>query len=289
MQYVVTAIYITSLCLCAFVRYLVFEHDFMRQMAIIVNLWKATVIQAMEYRASFVFAIVANFFDFIFGLLQYLVFFTAAKSIAGWEADHMLVLYGVFMLVFALHFILLYPNLVAMGDMVNSGNLDLLLTKPVDSQLIISFRRISLEELGSIGTATILLGWLLYRGVIVFDIGNFLLFGVSMVSSLLLVYCVFVLLICLAVIMERLDNMSQLLWSLFALCRYPVDIYPDRIRYAFMSFLPVAFIATIPASALLGRSDSATVWQGFAMAVVAVLFCSWLWRRAIRAYTSAGG
>lgn len=261
----------------------------MRQALIIVNLWKATVIQAMEYRASFLFAIVANFFDFIFGLLQYLVFFTAAKSIAGWEADHMLVLYGVFMLVFALHFILLYPNLAAMGEMVNSGNLDLLLTKPVNAQLVISFRRISLEELGSIGTATLLLGWQIYRGVIEFDPGNFALFGISMISSLLLVYCVFLLLISLAVIMERLDNMSQLLWSLFALCRYPVDIYPDRIRYAFMSFLPVAFIATIPASTLLGRCESSTVWQGFALAVAAVVFCSMLWRRAIRAYTSAGG
>lgn len=261
----------------------------MKKVAIILNLWKATVIQAMEYRASFVFSIIANFFDFIFGLLQYLVFFTAAKSIAGWNADQMLVLYGVFMLVFALHFILLYPNLNAMGDMVNTGNLDLLLTKPVNSQLIISFRRISLEELGSIGTAGLLLSWLLYRGIIVIDAGNFFLFAISMVASLLLVYCVFLLLISLAVIMERLDNMSQLLWSLFSLCRYPVDIYPNRVRYAFMSFFPVAFIATVPASALLGRASASLVWQGLALAIVAVILCSWLWQRTIRAYTSAGG
>ncbi len=261
----------------------------MRQAAIILNLWKATIIQAMEYRASFVFAIIANFFDFVFGLLQYLVFFTAAKSIAGWESDQMLVLYGVFMLVFALHFILLYPNLAAMGEMVNSGNLDLLLTKPVNSQLVVSFRRISLEELGSIGTAMLLLGWLFYRGIIIIDAGNFILFGISLLSSLLLIYCVFLLLICLAVIMEKLDNMTQLLWSLFALCRYPVDIYPKRIRYAFFSFLPVAFIATVPASALLGRVSSSTVLQGLATALVGVLVCSWLWQRTIRAYTSAGG
>ncbi|PKL40319.1 MAG: hypothetical protein CVV41_19855 [Candidatus Riflebacteria bacterium HGW-Riflebacteria-1] len=261
----------------------------MRQAAIILHLWKATIIQAMEYRVSFVFAIIANFFDFVFGLLQYLIFFTAAKSIAGWDSDQMLVLYGVFMLVFALHFILLYPNLVAMGEMVNSGNLDLLLTKPVNTQLMVSFRRISLEELGSIGTAVLLLCWQLYRGVIVAEPGNILLFGVSMISSLLLIYSVFLLLICLAVIMERLENMAQLLWSMFALCRYPVDIYPDRIRYAFFSFLPVAFIATVPATALLGRASAMTVWLGFAVSISAVAACSWLWRRTIRVYTSAGG
>jgi ABC-2 type transport system permease protein len=261
----------------------------MRQAAIIWHLWKATVIQAMEYRASFVFSIIANFFDFIFGLLQYLVFFTAAKSIAGWDADQMLVLYGVFMLVFALHFILLYPNLAAMGEMVNSGNLDLLLTKPVNAQLMVSFRRISLEELGSIGTAAILLGWLFYTGAIVASASNLFLFAVAMLSSLLLVYCVFLLLICMAVVMEKLDNSSQLLWSMFSLCRYPVDVYPSRVRYAFYSFFPVAFIATVPASALLGRADSKTIWLGLALSIAGVFICSWLWNRTIRSYTSAGG
>ncbi|HAE37017.1 MAG TPA: hypothetical protein DCG57_00070 [Candidatus Riflebacteria bacterium] len=77
--------------------------------------------------------------------------------------------------------------------------------------------------------------------------------------------------------------------SMFALCRYPVDIYPDRIRYAFLSFFPVAFIATVPATALLGRASATTVWLGFAVSISAVAACSWLWRRTIRVYTSAGG
>lgn len=245
--------------------------------------------QAMEYRGSFAFSIIANFLDFIFGFLQYLVFFTAAKSIAGWSSDQMLVLYGVFMLVFALQFIFLYPNLAAMGDMVNTGSLDLLLTKPVNSQLILSFRRISLEELGSITMAVVLLAWLTINGTIQVGITGFLLFFISLTSSLLLIYCLFLLLMCLAIILEKLDNMAQLMWSMFSLCRYPVDIYPARLRFFFFSFLPIAYIASVPASALLGRASTGSVMAGITIALTATFACTWLWQRTIRAYTSAGG
>lgn len=122
------------------------------QLKIIMKLWKASIIQSMEYRGSFIFSIFTNFFDFIFGLLQYLVFFTAAKSIAGWSSDNMLALYSVFMFIYSLQFIFLYPNIAVLGEMVNTGGLDLLLTKPLDARLFVLLRKISLEELGSLST-----------------------------------------------------------------------------------------------------------------------------------------
>ncbi len=261
----------------------------MRQPGIILKLWKASIMQALEYRGSFAFSILANFFDFIFGFLQYLVFFTAAQSIAGWSSDQMLVLYGVFMLIFALQFIFLYPNLVAMGDMVNSGNLDLLLTKPVNAQLLLSFRRISLEELGSIATATVLLIWLALNGTISVTPQTFILFPLAMLSAMLLVYCLFLMLMSMAVLLERLDNMAQLMWSLFALCRYPVDVYPSRLRFMFFSFMPIAYVSSVPASALLGNASAFQVVSGIIIALTATVACTLFWRRTIRAYTSAGG
>lgn len=261
----------------------------MRQLKIMLHLWQATIIQSMEYRASFVFSLIANALDFLFGFLQYLVFFTAAQSIAGWDSSQMLVLYGVFMLVFALHFIFLYPNLAAMGDMVNSGNLDLLLTKPVNAQIMVSFRRISLEELGSLATATMLLTWLTMKGTIVWSFSAAAHFITGMLCAVILVYCGFLVLISLAVLMEKLDNMAQLLWSFFSLCRYPVDIYPKRIQHVFFSFLPVAFISTVPASALLGRADINTTLIGIGITFTALIMSNWLWKKTISAYTSAGG
>lgn len=261
----------------------------MRQAGIIFHLWKASIMQALEYRGSFAFSILANFFDFLFGFLQYIVFFTAAQSIAGWSSQQMLVLYGVFMTIFSLHFIFLYPNLVSMGEMVNSGHLDLLLTKPVSTQLILSFRRISFEELGSLATAMVLLSWLLWNGTIPLSLPNAALFCLAMPAALLIVYSMFLTLMSLALLLERLDDAAQILWSMFALSRYPAEIYPARLRFLFFTFLPVAYLSSVPAAALLGTVAAETVFAGIIIALTAVITSTWLWRRTIRAYTSAGG
>lgn len=255
----------------------------------ILILWKATIIQAMEYRVSFVFSIIANFVDFTFGFLQYIVFFTAATSIAGWSNDEILTLYAVFMCIFSLHFILLYPNLIEMGEMVNRGSLDLLLTKPVNSQLLLSFKRISLEELGSLAASAVLLLWLAWRGVIVFSSLNLFIFTAAMLVSMTLVYSLFMILMSLAVRLEKLENMSQLMWSLFSFCRYPMDIYPGWLKHLFYSLFPIAFVSTVPASAILGRLDLQIGMLGIIIALIAIAGSSWLWRQTIRAYTSAGG
>ena len=198
----------------------------MHQFKTIIILWKATIIQAMEYRASFIFSILANFLDFTFGFLQYIVFFTAAKNIAGWSGDQILTLYGVFMFIFSLHFIFLYPNLIEMGEMVNRGTLDLLLTKPVNSQIILSFKRISLEELGSFFASIVLLIWLGIKGSLALNPTSALQFVLAIPASMAFVYSLFIILMSLAVRLEKLENMAQLMWSLFSFCRYPVEIFP---------------------------------------------------------------
>lgn len=261
----------------------------MGQLKTILILWKATVIQSMEYRASFLFSIVANIVDFSFGFLQYIVFFTAAKSIAGWDSDQILTLYGVFMCIFSLHFILLYPNLIAMGEMVNRGSLDLLLTKPVNSQLILSFKRISLEEIGSLTASVVLLLWLAIKGVFVLSLVSVLQFISAMLASMALVYSLFMVLMSLAVKLEKLENMSQLMWSLFSFCRYPVEIYPGWLKHLFYSLFPIAFVSTVPASTILGQGSWETVLTGIIIALTAIFASTFFWRYTIRAYTSAGG
>ncbi|GAB4269467.1 MAG: ABC-2 family transporter protein [Candidatus Rifleibacteriota bacterium] len=261
----------------------------MSQFKTILVLWKATVIQAMEYRASFLFAILANCIDFLFGFLQYIVFFTAAKSIAGWNSDQILTLYGVFMCIFSLHFILLYPNLIEMGEMVNRGSLDLLLTKPLNAQLILSFRRISFEELGSFLASIILLIWLALRGVLILTPATILFFICSMFASMTLVYSLFIILLSLTIKLEKLENMSQLMWSLFSFCRYPMDIYPGWLRHLFYSLFPIAFVSTVPASAILDKANTNTVLAGIFIAITAIITSTFFWKLTIKGYTSAGG
>jgi ABC-2 type transport system permease protein len=261
----------------------------LQQLKTISHLWKASIIQSMEYRGSFVFSIVANFFDFVFGLLQYLLFFTAAKSIAGWSSDSMLLLYAVFMLIYSLQFIFLYPNIVALAEMVNTGGLDLLLTKPLNARLFVLLRKISLEELGSISTSLALFAWLWYKNALDLTPLNLLLFAISMACACSMVYSIYVILTATAIRLERMDDASDFIWSLFSLCRYPTEIYPAKLRFMFFTFMPVAFLSSVPAGILGGFYPQSTVFLGVAVALVLNIFSNIIWNKSIKGYTSAGG
>ena len=256
---------------------------------IIGRFWKSALIQAMEYRASFLLAILANGLDFLFGLIQYGLFFSVARTVAGWEMPQMLAFYAVFMTLFSLHFIFLFPNLEEIGKLVNTGHLDLLLVKPFSAQMTLSFRRISFEEFGSFFTAQALLIGLWYTGNLVLTPFRILGFLAALLTSLTLIYAVFLGFMALAIRLEKLENTAELLWSFFGLCRYPVDVFPRPVRWLFLGFLPFGFVTTVPARALTMGENPLVIAAGFTLSLLFLALARLFWRGALAGYSSAGG
>ncbi len=260
-----------------------------RHLKIIRQSWRATLIQAMEYRTSFLLGLAANGIDFTFGLIQYALFFTVAEKIAGWEMNQMLAFYAVFMTVFSLHFIFLYPNLESIDQLVNSGQLDLVLCKPVSAQFILSFRRLSFDELGSFLAAQVLLWGLVLSGGLSLNPLRVAGFGVAILCSFVIIYSVFLLFMALTVWFEKMENLSDLLWSLFGLCRYPVDIYPRPLRGLFYAIVPVGFVVTVPARTLVMGEEPWVLALGLLISVAGLFLSRVFWKLAISGYRSAGG
>lgn len=245
--------------------------------------------QGLEYRTSFLLSIVANALDFIFGLVQYALFFSAAKTIAGWGMDEMLAFYAVFMIVFSLHFILLFPNLSEMAQLVYTGQLDLVLTKPVSAQLFLSFRRLSFEEFGSLFAALFLLLGLIGLGRVRLSISSVAAFTMALTCSFVLVYSLFLFLLALAIRLERLQHAADLLWTLFGLARYPVDVFPRWLRLLMYGLLPIAFVTTVPARMLTTGPEIPFLGVALVLAGIGLCTATWFWRRSLHAYSSAGG
>ncbi|MBI3039504.1 ABC-2 family transporter protein [bacterium] len=266
-----------------------FSLEFPRHARILIQFWKTSLVQAMEYRVNFMLGIGANAIDFTIGLVQYGFFFSVANSIAGWQKDQMLAFYAIFMTIFSLHFIVLFPNLEAMSQLVNSGALDLVLTKPISVQFLLSFRKLSFDEMGSFFTSQVLLLGLWATGRIDVSAQNLFLFFGALFCSFSFVYSFFLFLMAIAIRIEKLQNMAELMWSFFTFCRYPVDVFPRWVRSLFISLIPIAFITTIPAKALtVGVEPSTVIWGGF-LAVVFLFAARFFWKTAIASYTSAGG
>jgi ABC-2 type transport system permease protein len=69
--------------------------------------------------------------------------------------------------------------------------------------------------------------------------------------------------------------------------RFPVSAYPPALRTLFTLVLPVAFLTTVPAEAILGRATIPWVLASLGMAMASLGLSRGLWRHALRYYTSA--
>jgi len=85
----------------------------------------------------------------------------------------------------------------------------------------------------------------------------------------------------------KIWNATEVLRYVLVAGRYPVQAYPPGLRILFTFVLPVAFLTTVPAQALLGEASWTWSLGSLAVAAVSLLGTRLFWQFALRHYTSA--
>ena len=81
--------------------------------------------------------------------------------------------------------------------------------------------------------------------------------------------------------------MIPLFSSLFRAGQMPVSAFPGWVRLVFTFIVPVAFITTVPAEAIVGRFHLSSADTAAGVMIMLLAASRWFWRFAIRSYTSA--
>lgn len=256
-------------------------------MKVIGALWKLNAAEELQYRANFVASFASTCFYLLTALLTLSLFFRHATTLGGWDFWEVVVLLGVFNALSGLVEAILRPGIGDLAAQVRSGNLDLVLSRPVDAQVFVTFRHIDIWRL-----ADILLGLGVSAYALV-HMGHFpttwqiTAFFLTFAAAALVVYAIWVTLMSLAFWFVSVENIATLFDAVFEGARYPVSAYPTALRFLFFYLLPVAWTTTIPASALTGRLNLPTALAAAGVGLGALVFSRLLWRAAIRRYTGA--
>ncbi len=159
----------------------------------------------------------------------------------------------------------------------------------MNSQVHATLRRFRFQKLSSVlvGLGIIIYALIQLRQTP--SLGQVLLFILVCMGGMVLLYSAMTLLSTLSFWLVRIRNLDAAFWSVSVMARYPIDIFEKVLRNMLTFFLPLAFIATVPAR---GLARTLELW----MLPVAVCFALGLmvasrlfWRKAARIYTSAGG
>ena len=214
----------------------------------------ASIAVNLEYRANFVVNLIESLLRGAGSVLGLAVLFGDGTSLGGWSRLEATVLVGVFTFLDGLMGILIYPNLRRVAEAVRTGSMDFTLLKPVDAQFMVSVREVDVFSLPS---ALIGLGLIVWAAS---QIGTVTLSGVLLALLLLvgamgIVYSLCFMLVTTAFWFVRVENTLELFWGLYRAGQFPVTAFPSWTRLLFTFVVPVAFITTVPAEAIVGRGN----------------------------------
>ena len=117
--------------------------------------------------------------------------------------------------------------------------------------------------------------------------GGLAIGALMLLCAALILYSLWFVLAATSIWFVKTWNATEVLRAVLAAGRYPVSAYPPGLRTFFTVVVPITFLTTVPAEALLGRSSSTWLVLSLAVAAGCLLLARGFWRFALRFYTSA--
>lgn len=258
----------------------------MKYLSLFWAFFKASFTADLEFRANFLIRIVTDIFWYLAQIISFEVLFNYTNTIGDWTRDKTRVFLGVLFVVDSIFMILFSINLDGLSDSVRKGSLDLLLTKPVSSQFIISLQRISTAHIGNLLMGLAWLGWSLST------LQNFSWLGVFWIllllpSGVVIFYSLRFLFSTAAIVFTKAENIQYLWYLLYKLGMRPDNIYFPWLKYIILTIIPVGLIASVPSRLVL---DIANLWLApwtIFISLASLYFSNFVWKKALKYYASA--
>jgi len=199
----------------------------------------------------------------------------------------LLALLGIYFLMSGVISTFVQPSMERFLLDIRRGTLDFVLTKPRDSQLLVSIRRISIWSLMDVAMGAAVLVFALVRLQRGITLPQVLSFLVVMVAGAVIVYSFWLLLATTAFWFVNVENILTVFQSMYQAGRWPVSIYPGALRVLLTFLIPVAFAVTVPAEAIVGRLNWTTLVTSLALAAAIFTAARAFWRYGVRSYSGA--
>lgn len=245
------------------------------------------ILGELEYRANFWINMIQSALDLSVALGGLAVVFSHTDTLGGWRPEELLALIGVYFLIGGLIRTIIRPSMTQFMDQVRQGTLDFTLTKPADSQVLVSIQRIETWRLVDVLIALPVLATALVRLGTRLGLAETAVFAVTLLCGGLIVYSFWLMLSTCAFWFVKVENIQVIFMSMWQAGRWPVTIYPAWLRSVLTFLVPVAFATTVPASAVSGRITTSTLLGTIALAAALLLVSRWFWRVGIRFYSGA--
>lgn len=242
--------------------------------------------RSMEYRSDFITWVVVDIgwscMDFLFTLV--LIDFT--QVLGHWTKGDVFIVLGFFRLLVVPIWGWMYQSFSLIPRQISEGKLDLLLTKPIDNQFMVSTQSFSFSIAPSLFAG---IGFIIYGFKILGSAPTVISLSLSLwltAISVLMSYGVYFSIIALSLYVERLNNIQDIFTSLYEVSHYPVEIFSPIFRLLFTTLIPISLIIVVPAQALFSPLNWLEIIYFHLLAIGFFMIGRKIWTHGLRRYSS---
>ena len=263
------------------------------QLRVWQHLVGAKIRSGWQYRGSFWLFLLSQTLVMCLDFGVILAIFTKVDTLAGWSGVEVALLYGLGGVAFGAADTLI--SAVENATLhIRSGTFDLFLLRPVSPLLHLTASEFELRRIGRvIQPAIVLVGavvlldtdWTPARAALVpvTVLAGTVIFGAVWIATSAAAFWT----------VESQEMGNAFTYGGNLATQYPLDVLGDWLRHLFTFVFPLAFVAYLPASEIIGKPTPLglpdwTVWSSPVVAVLAGSVALGVWRTAIRHHQSTG-
>lgn len=259
----------------------------MRLLRVVRAQLRASLSLALQYRLEFVVEGLLALLWMAVTLVPLVVVFGTRNAVAGWTFAEMLVVLGWFVALKGVLEGTLSPSLMQVIDHVRKGTLDFVLLKPADAQLLVSLAKMEPWRIIDFAGAGLIFAYAFREIGHGPALAHVLLAAALLFAAVLVLYSIAILVVSIAFIAVRVDNLLYLFQSVFDVARWPSSVFRGALAMVFTYILPLALMTTYPALALLGKLNARTAIGALLGSLAFAGVARVIWLSSIRRYTSA--
>ena len=265
-----------------------------------------SLVRDMTFRTNFVLQCISSLGWTMMNVGFYLIIFQYTTSIgadSGWDRDKFFLFIATTWFINSLVQAFFMPNAEEFSELIRTGGLDFALLKPIDTQFLVSFRRVDWSALSNFAAGFIIALVALYslatRKVDPMTPGilSILLYVFFVACGVAIMYSLMICLSATSIWLGRNQTLYNFWFYITNFSRYPMEIYNrgwGRPMYGFFTFIiPVLLVVNIPARILAKPispqtlDDQLLVVWGLAATLLSLWISRWVFKCALRSYRSA--
>ncbi len=253
----------------------------------------ASIRGQMQYRFNFLIDVAFGLVFSSIGFVFIWVVLGRFEAIGGWTLGEVALLYGMRLTSHGL-WTVNFSRLFAIDRIVRDGEFDRMLIRPMPMMLQLMYGSFRMATLGDLLGGVVILGIALTQVPIDWSAGKLILFACALVGGAMLDGAFQLGPAAMTFRMLMSMPVRGLFDDIFGrFSGYPTSIFDRGARFLLMWIVPVAFVAWVPATVLLDRTDELPfpgwlAWFSPLADLSCIAIAGWLFVRESRHYQSSG-